>query len=225
MLSISVYATDGTYEGPTTTTDILVDKLVARPQGTTEGTTEWEYVDNISSSDHTFSPGNPIFYRVTVKNVSNHSLTNVTIKDYVPSYLEPYEGHGSYDSATREITIAAGDFAADQSKTYTINMRINNADQLPSDQSLLCPINKVKAYNDQVSDEDQAQVCIEKEIPAPTTTTQVTEEKVTISQAEKIPSAGPEENIAMISAIAAVMAVAGIRLASVEGKHLKKHSN
>jgi len=150
--------------GCTPSQSITINKLVGRVYTTKGGITEYEYVGNLSSSDPRFAPEQIVMFQIKVKNTSNIKLTNVTVKDYIPSYLEPIEGPGTYDVSTRIITFSAGDFDPNQEKVYYIKMKVLAQDKLPADKGLFCEINKAQAYNDNVSDEDTAQFCIEKQV-------------------------------------------------------------
>lgn len=184
LLATNSYAQYGQYGGPGPSLSILIDKMVGKPTSVTKGgTTEVDYVDNLSPSDPRFNPGQEVFFRLKVKNTSNTTLTNVTVKDIVPLYLEPVEGPGTYDANSRAITFDAGDFTADQEKVYILKMRILAQDQLPADKGLFCLVNKAQAYDGGVSDEDTAQFCVEKQVLA----------------VQKVPSAGPEMGILLFS--------------------------
>jgi uncharacterized repeat protein (TIGR01451 family) len=171
--------------GPAGALTILIDKTVGKPSGQTKGgLSSIEYVDNLSASDYKFRPGQEIFFQLKVKNTSGVSLSNLTVKDYVPSYLEPVEGPGSFDGNSRIITISAGDFSVDEEKIYVLKMKIFSQDKLPADKGLFCLVNKADASTNGVYDDDTSQFCIEKEVIAVT----------------KVPSAGPEMGMLLISA-------------------------
>ena len=172
----------GQYGGCLPSQSILIDKMVGRSYIDKGGTVTYEYVDNLSASDPRFAPGDIVMFQLRVKNTSNTALTNVTVKDYIPAYLIPLEGPGTYDSTNRTITFNAGDFDPDQEKVYYIKMQILPQNDLPADKGLFCEINKAVAYNDNVSDEDTAQFCIEKQVNGVVTT----------------PSAGPDAGLAII---------------------------
>lgn len=160
---------------------ILVDKFVGKTVVTSKGgLTEIEYVDNLSSSDPRFKPGNQVAFKLKVKNTSNTTLSNVIVKDFVPLYLEPIEGPGTYDSASRTITFNAGDFAASEEKVYYLKMQFSSQGNLPADQGLICVVNKVNASANGVSNEDTAQACVEKQVTGVT------------PGVTRVPQAGPE---------------------------------
>ena len=176
FLTPNAYAQYGQYGGETYSYAILIDKMVAKPATD-------EYVDNLAPSDPRFAPSQDVWFRVKVKNTSNKDLTNVEVRDYVPSYLEPLEGPGSWNSETRIITWNAGDFAVDEEKTYFIKMRVQSNTYLPADKGLFCIVNRADARNENTYDDDSSQLCIEKKVQGVTT----------------VPSAGPEFGFGLLA--------------------------
>lgn len=162
---------------------ISINKLVGKPGKTTNV----DFVDNLFVSDPRFAPGQDVFFKLIVKNTSNVTLTNVTVKDFVPFYIEPVEGPGSFDAGTRTVTFNAGNFTSREEKTYIFKMSVFNQGDLPSDKGLFCLVNKSQASNDKAFDQDTAQFCIEKQLPS-------TPKIIT-----KIPSTGPELGIILLS--------------------------
>ena len=166
----------GQYESPCQSYSILVDKMVAKP-----GTSD--YVDNLSVSDPRYKPSNYVMFKVTIKNTSTTNFGELIAKDYVPSYLTPVEGPGTFDASTRTVTWNAGYFAVDEQKTYYFKMQINAQANLPVDQGLFCLVNKAQAWSNDVTDDDSSQFCIEKQVSTP----------------PKVPSAGPEMGLILFS--------------------------
>ena len=174
----------GQYGEPSPSEDILVDKYVGKVVSTTKGgVANLEYVDNLSASDPRFAPNQEVSFKIKVKNISNVKLYNVEVKDFVPSYVEPLEGPGTYDVATRTVTFNAGDFNVDETKEYFIKMKILTIGQLPSDKGLFCLNNKVRATGGKSADEDTSQFCVEK----------------TVTGVTNVPTAGPEFGLLLIS--------------------------
>jgi uncharacterized repeat protein (TIGR01451 family) len=170
--------------GPGGAPSILIDKMVGKPTGQTKGgLSSLEYVNNLSITDYKFRPGQEIFFQLKIKNTSGQNLNNVVVKDYVPLYLEPVEGPGSFNEGSRIITINAGDFSIDEEKVYVMKIKILSQNKLPADKGLFCLINKADASTNGTYDEDTSQFCIEKEVIA----------------APKVPSAGPEMGALLIS--------------------------
>ena len=174
----------GQYQSPCQSYSMLVDKMVQK-----SGTSE--YVDNLSVSDPRYKPSEYVMFKVIIKNTSTTTFGGMTAKDFVPNYLTPIEGPGTFDSATRTISWDAGSFAVDEQKTYYFKMQINSQANLPADQGLFCLINKVQAWSNSITDDDSSQFCIEKQVAVP----------------PKVPSAGPELGLVLI---AGEMALAGV---------------
>jgi len=166
----------GQYQSPCQSYSIIVDKMVQKP-----GTAD--YVDNLSVSDPRYNPSNYVMFRVTIKNTSTVTLGGVTAKDYVPSYLTPIEGPGTFDASSRTVSWDAGAFAVDEQKTYYFKMQISSQANLPADKGLFCLINKAQAWSNTITDDDSSQLCIEKQVATP----------------PKVPASGPEMGILLFS--------------------------
>lgn len=168
---------------------ISVNKLVAKPlmeKGSLQACdNNINFYDNFSPSDiaNRFSPLSFACFKLTVRNTSNVNLMSVTVNDYVPSYINPVEGPGSFDSNTRIIAFNAGDFGLNEEKTYFFKMQVLAQNLLPSDKGLFCIVNKAYAFNSVVSDSDTAQLCIEKQVAAVVQT----------------PASGPEMGIPLLA--------------------------
>lgn len=171
------------YGQPSPSLSITIDKTVGKPNLNKGGAADVEYVNTLGPSDPRFKPGQDIYFRLKIKNTSNVTLYGVVVKDFIPSYLTPIEGAGTYDSQNRTVSLNAGDFGADEEKTYYMKMRINSQDYLPADKGLFCLINKAQAYNNFTYNDDSSQFCIEKEVKPVT----------------QVPSAGPEMGLALLA--------------------------
>lgn len=156
--------------------NILVDKMVQKP-----GTSE--YVDNLSVSDPRYKPSEYVMFKVTIKNTSTTTFGGMTAKDFVPDYLTPVEGPGTFDSSTRIISWDAGFFNVDEQKTWYFKMQVNSQANLPADQGLFCLVNKAQAWSNTTADDDSSQFCIEKQVVGTT----------------KVPNAGPEMGLALMA--------------------------
>jgi uncharacterized repeat protein (TIGR01451 family) len=174
---------------------ILIDKFVGRPTTTKGGTVDPNYVDNYSASDTRFRPEELVFFKLVVKNTSSEKLTDIKVKDTLPSYVDALEGPGSFDSASRSISFNVGDLNAGEQKVYYLKTRVVKQNQLPADKGVMCLVNKAEVYNSKVRDEDTAQFCVEKTVTPGTT----------------VPKAGPEMGLALMAGNFAALA-AGIFL-------------
>lgn len=166
----------GQYESPCQSYSMFIDKMVQIP-----GTSN--YVDNLSVSDPRYKPSEYVLFKVTIKNTSTTQIGEVTAKDYIPLYLTPVEGPGSFDSSTQTLTWNAGYFAVNEQKTYYFKMQINSQANLPADKSIIAVINKAQAWSNDMTDDDSSQLFIEKQVAAP----------------PKVPSAGPEMGLLLFT--------------------------
>jgi hypothetical protein len=183
LLTGSVSAScGGQYESPCQSYSMLVDKMVQIP-----GTSN--YVDNLSVSDPRYKPSEFVMFKVTIKNTSTTSFGGMTAKDFIPNYLTPIEGPGTFDPGTRTISWDAGSFSVDEQKTYYFKMQINSQANLPADQGLFCLVNKAQAWSNTTTDDDSSQFCVEKQVAAP----------------PKVPSAGPELGLILFASEMALM--------------------
>ncbi len=192
----SAFAQYGQYGQPAPVESILVDKQVSKPVTKTKGgTLSYEYVDNLTPSDVRFQPGMDIYFKVRVKNTSAITLNNVMITDKIPWYLEPIEGPGTFDSASRSITFNAGSFKPEEEKVFYVKMQWFSQDKLPADRGLMCASNYVRAYTNNASDDDTAQACVEKQVLA----------------VKVAPKAGPEMGILLLAGQLGMLGV-GLKL-------------
>lgn len=187
----------GQYGQPCPSYAIVVDKMVGKP-GTSQDSNSYTYVDNLGVSDPRFKPEQVVFFKVKVKNTSTTKLVGMEVRDTVPSYLEPLDGPGTWNSTTREIVWNAGDFEVDQEKTFYLKMRVYSQANIPADKGLFCVTNYVKANSSNAFDDDTAQLCIEKQVTA-----------------KVVPQAGPEYGMLLL---AGQMAMLGA------GLYLKKRA-
>lgn len=153
----------GPYGGNEQNANIMVDKLIAIPHDNKGGVT-YTYVDNLSRGDFKFKAGSYIFFKIKVQNTSNKTLTNVMVEDTFPQYLEVFQDKYTYDSDSRKLTINMGTIEKGDTKEVTLKARVLAQDKLPSDKGLFCIVNSVKAWSGSVSDTDNAQLCIEKQV-------------------------------------------------------------
>ncbi|MBI2641915.1 DUF11 domain-containing protein [Candidatus Roizmanbacteria bacterium] len=175
-----VFAQYGQYGGPAPVQQLLIDKFVGKVTSSKGSVTQLDYVDNLSPSDPRFQAGQEVNFKLKVKNTSNVNLSNVTVKDFLPEFVEPVAGPGTFDANSRTISFNAGNFTPDEEKTYFLTVKVVSQEKLPSDKGLVCLLNKSQASSGDISDEDTAQFCVEKQVVGIT------------PGVSQVPSAGPE---------------------------------
>ena len=180
LLAVTI-SVSAQYTQPTQSYSISINKMVGLP-GTSTDAFSYQYFDNLGVANPRFSPGQYVFFKVIVKNTSSTTLGGMTVKDYVPVYLTPIEGPGSFDSVSRTLFWDAGFFEINQEKTYYLKMQVEQQNSLPTDKGLFCIINRAQATSNTTIGEDSSQLCIEKQVAAP----------------PKVPSAGPEFGLILV---------------------------
>lgn len=159
------YGQYGQYGSGSPSEQILIDKLVTYTTETKGATAEAEYVDNLSASDYRFKPGQQVYFKIKIKNTADTKLTNVTVTDILPMYVQNAKGDGAYDKNNNTITIKTGTLNAGQEKEYRVTAQIKPQDQLPADKGILCMVNRSDVSTDQnASDTDTAQFCVERQV-------------------------------------------------------------
>lgn len=182
----------GQYGQPCNSFSILVDKTVLKPGSS-------DYVDNLSVSDPRFKPGDFIFFKVSIKNTSTTTFGGMTAKDFVPDFLTPIDGPGTFDASSRTISWDAGAFDVNQQKDFYFKMQINSQANLPADKGLFCEVNRAQAWSNTITDDDSSQFCIEKQV----------------TSVKTVPPTGPEFGYLLVTG---EMALAGV------GIYLKKRA-
>ncbi len=168
---------------------VLLDKTVRNPS-------TGIFVDNLGLSDPKYRPQWTATFRVTVKNSGDQTLNKVTVVDKLPQFVDFMSGPGSYDSKNRTLTWEVNNLAGGASQVFEIKARVVHVAVLPSDKSVVCPVNVVDAKSNGQTDRDESQFCIQKELVVP-----------------QVPTAGPEHWL---------LSLAGLSTIGVIGIFLKR---
>jgi uncharacterized repeat protein (TIGR01451 family) len=149
-----------------TTNNIIVNKTVLNPQTN-------QFVDNLSINDPKYQPGFITTFQISVTNTSNNNISKIDVKDIFPQYVSFANGAGTFDTNSNTLSFRLTNLAPNETRKYSIVGRVFNTDQIPVAQgSVICVVNQAIAMIDgnDVS-QDNAQFCIEKNVPAVTTIT------------------------------------------------------
>lgn len=155
--TVKADSTCTTQYGGTTTcvpTDLTINKQVKNPVANV-------YVENLTTTDHTFKAGSEVVYRLIIKNNSGETFNPVKVKDMLPSYLEFVSGPGSYDSASRTVSFELANLVAGESRTVEILAKVVGAEHFPAGKSLFCVTNVAEVRVLNRMDSDSAQVCLQ----------------------------------------------------------------
>ncbi len=163
LLASPVYADTCTtqYGGTTTCTpaDLIINKMVQNP-------VTGNFVENLTASDPTFSPGSNVLFQLTIQNTSGQTFDPVTVKDVFPGYLTFVSGPGSYDSGSNTLTFTLNNLIAGETRTVQVMAHVNSLDK-----SIVCVNNYAEARDDAVGrfDSDTAQLCLSTNVLGATT--------------------------------------------------------
>lgn len=150
-------------------TEIVVNKEVGKPA---DKGGDVVFVENLSSSDPTFVPGNEVRFRITVTNKSNRDFTNVKVTDVFPPYVSYVSGGPSgtsYDPATRTLVFTIDKLTPNENRTFVIVGKVAEANAFPSGKNTFCVNNVAKIEVDDRRGEDTAQLCIQSNVLGATT--------------------------------------------------------
>lgn len=128
--------------------EILIDKMVWDPAN-------GKFVDNLGINDYKFAPDEEITFRLEIKNVGDETFAEIDVRDYLPDYLEHVSG---------DIDFEIKDLDPGETETREFKAKVVSADKFPSDESIICVVNRAEAWNGDEKDEDTAQVCMEKKV-------------------------------------------------------------
>lgn len=142
----------------------------------------------MSVSDPKFGVNQTVTFKITVKNTSNSKLTNLTLTDTLPDYVDFVSGVGSFDSKTKVLTIKLDKLDAGEARDFFVQAKVK--DVLPKDQNVTCVVNQAMVTVGDKKSQDNAGFCIEK-VVNPT----VTKGGLKVfppTTVEKTPETGPE---------------------------------
>ncbi len=179
-----------TYGGGTNcpTTQILIDKTVKNPSN-------GQFVDNLDVNDPKYNPGSTVVFNLKVTNTSPNTLNSVGVKDILPANLTYINGvnGASYDNNSKTLTFNAGDFTSGQTKSFTVNAKVDDASNLPQNQGIVCETNQSIVSVNDFTNQDNASFCIQNPTLGTTTpTTKGGQVIYPVSKAKTTPKTGPE---------------------------------
>jgi len=142
------------YGGSTTCvpTDLVINKTVENP--VTHG-----FVDNLTTTDPTFTPDSLVTYHLTITNNSGQTFDPVNVKDILPPYMTFYAGPGTFDASTNSVSFQLNNLIAGESRTVEIVLKVMDANQFPK--NLFCVNNVSEVRSLDRFDSDSAQVCLQ----------------------------------------------------------------
>jgi uncharacterized repeat protein (TIGR01451 family) len=172
------------------TDPITANKQVQRPDND-------QYVDNLNN-DATFAPGAKVMFKITVANTGNRVVSDITVRDVLPQYVDYVRGEGKYDRNTRTFSFTIDELGSEENRVYFLEGRIVGKNNLPNRGQTSCTINQVTVSFGDNASRDNARLCIAnpngQTTPNPTRAA-ATQGGTTIyppTETKRTPDTGPE---------------------------------
>lgn len=162
----------------------VINKQVQKP-----GKSGSDFVENLTINDPRFSPNQNVNFKIIVENTGDRDITNLNVIDTFPDFLSFVAGVGNTNVGAKQISFIIGTLKKGEKMEFVITAKTAQDNQLPANQAITCVTNNVRATaSDGVTAEDNAQVCIEKQVLGAVPTPQVFEKP----RAKELPPTGPE---------------------------------
>lgn len=137
--------------------DLTINKEVQNP-------VNGNFVENLTASDPTFSPGSDVLFQLTIKNTSGQTFDPVTVHDVFPSFLTFVSGPGTFNSSNNTLTFTLNNLIAGETRSVQIMAHV-----LTPDKSFVCVNNYADVSSLNRFDSDTAEVCLQTNVLGATT--------------------------------------------------------
>ena len=163
---------------------IDINKRVANPA-------TGELRENLFETDPKYRVDNIVTFEIIVTNTGQTTLNEVVVKDILPPQLRFHSGPGKIEGNT--LTIETSDLSAGESRSFVVRGIVNDTSS-----GTFCNITnrvevKAKENGNELSDVDNSQFCIQKDVLGATVPQPV---------ATKLPAAGPASILLFTSTLA-----------------------
>lgn len=122
------------------------------------------FVENLGSTDPTFSPGATVTFKLTVMNTSGETFNPVEVVDQFPDYLTYVSSSvaGNYDSGKRRLVMKLENLIAGETRDIEVTAKVANRSAFASNRDFFCVSNytKVTAPARPDGDDDTSELCI-----------------------------------------------------------------
>ncbi len=146
------------YTPPQESSQIAINKLVRNPQSGV-------MVDNLGLNDPRYTSLQEVIFQIQVKNTGSQNLTNLTVKDQLPSHVDFVAGPGSFDASSNTLTFNVDSLNINETKTFEVRVKVRSADKVPANQ-VTCVPNVAIVTKDSMTAQDTAQFCFENNVPS-----------------------------------------------------------
>jgi uncharacterized repeat protein (TIGR01451 family) len=145
----------GSYNSCIPVTSIVLNKTVQDPQSK-------KFVENLTAQDAKYTPESVVPFKITVKNTGTVSLSNVTITDTMPQYLDFSAAPGVYDASAKTVTIKIDKLNPGEERVLDVQGKLASASALPANTDTTCLTNTASVSANGQGSNDTTQFCVQK---------------------------------------------------------------
>lgn len=129
-----------------------------------------QYVDNLSAQQALFDPGEAVSFRIAIRNTGDKVVSDLTITDILPEYIDFVRGDGKFDRNTHSFSFTIDELGSEENRVYFLEGRIANRNSLPNTTQPTCVFNQVAVSFGKNTSQDNARLCIAARTTTPTPT-------------------------------------------------------
>src|SRR5258708_2458009 len=110
-------------------TTLSVDKQVKDPD-------TGDFVDSLALTDPRYTPGDAVPFKITVKNTSGSDISNITVKDVFPQFVDFFSGSGNFDKNSKTLSFTIDKLTSGDAKVFFLSGKVVDKTSLPQDQGV-----------------------------------------------------------------------------------------
>lgn len=173
------------------TGNVSIDKKLTHPKTNA-------LVDNIGVNDDKFGPESTVTFQIAVTNTGSAKISRVQVRDIFPQFVDFAAGVGNFDGGSKVLSFDVNDLNPNETRTFNIVGKVAKAENLPVNQGIVCVVNQATAKdvtNTGNPSMDNAQLCIQKDLPVTQTIVTETKGGLKVFPPQKTfttPATGPE---------------------------------
>jgi len=121
------------------------------------------FVENLTTTDPTFTGGSEIDYRLIITNNSGETFNphvTDTLPPYVTTFIGGQPGTFTFDAKNHLLDFDIHNLIAGETRTYDLRFRVAELSQFPAGKSLFCVTNVADVWALNRHDSDSAQACL-----------------------------------------------------------------
>lgn len=147
-----------------TSDQIGINKKVlnpASPVAPNQKFTAEQFIENVDRTGRMYGPNQPVAFRLEVTNLTNKTLEDITVTDYIPvQHVTFMTGDGTYDRQKQIFTSKIESLKANETKVLTVQLMSARVEDLQRNNNSLCTLNRADARVGNEMSEDNAVVCV-----------------------------------------------------------------